>query len=98
MCKMASSRLHTARWVLWALAICLMLHFLVEDSALLSVWKAGQQPGIPGSDEMTHQDDLALPVSLPESTAGHTPVTDPAESNFHAQTALLPIPIPPRVA
>lgn len=105
MYKMARSpRLHLARWVLWALAVCLALHFLVEDSALLSVWEAGAQPGmpeqtgIPGSDEMAHQDDLAIQVNLPEQTANPIAVTAPLDRFSRAQPAFLPIRIPPKVA
>lgn len=98
------SHLDRARWILLVLAVCLLLHFLVEDSALLRVGETGQQAGKPvqteaaGSDEMTHQDDLALPAHLLERMVCPTPVIARLERLAPAQPVLHPHHLPPKIA
>jgi hypothetical protein len=57
--------------VLCILIACLSIHFLLEDTQLLTASTASDRN--PASDlsyaEMTHQDDLVILVPLPESNA-----------------------------
>jgi hypothetical protein len=53
------------------LAACLLVHFLIEDSALQPQLAVAANAGAAGAslDELTHQDDLILSVSLPAQAA-----------------------------
>ena len=56
------------RWGLCILIACLAMHFLVEDSLLLHTAASPEsaQANPLSYDQVTHQDDLVLPVHLPE--------------------------------
>ena len=58
-------------WGLCILVACLAIHFLVENSLLLHTAASPESAWAnPLSfDQVTHQDDLVLPVQLPERMA-----------------------------
>ncbi len=90
----------SARWVLLILISCLALHFLIEDSLLLhaSTTINPEFNNQQSYDEVTHQDDLATPICLPERiTNCNMPVTLSLTVPFRKQS-ISPILPPPKIA
>jgi hypothetical protein len=96
----STRQLVSARWVFLMLISCLALHFLIEDSLMLSACASinAQFSEQQRYEEDTHQDDLAAPVHLPERiTRCDLPVVFSLTVPFR-KPASSPILSPPKTA
>lgn len=75
------------------------MHFLVEDALLLDTFASPESARTrhPSYDEVTHQDDLAIPILLPENVANNdVPAAFPWLIPSEKRTDL-PILTPPKI-
>jgi hypothetical protein len=78
------------------LACCVTVHFIVDD-LLIQPCQAAAAAGMPGSDELTHQDDLVFIAELP----AHVPAIwlwsfVPAELPLQVRV-FYPLRLPPKI-